>query len=76
MNKPLIITRIGNLAGIVSRKDVLARLHVGPGDVLYLTEAPDGVRLMAVDLDFAAKMDAAERIMRENHDILRELARC
>ncbi|ALG60172.1 MULTISPECIES: AbrB/MazE/SpoVT family DNA-binding domain-containing protein [Citromicrobium] len=79
MNKPLKITKIGNSAGIVLPKEVLARLRVGPGDQLYLSEAPDGVRLTAVDPDFsvswAAKMDAAEAIMREDRDILRELAK-
>lgn len=75
MNKPLKITRIGNSAGIVLPKEVLARLRVGPGDAVYLTEAPDGVRLTAIDPDFAATMDAAEAIMREDRDILRELAK-
>ena len=75
MNKPLKITRIGNSAGIVLPKEVLARLRVGPGDTIHLTEAPDGVRLTAVDPDFAATMEAAEAIMREDRDILRELAK-
>jgi len=75
MNRALKITRIGNSAGIVLPKEVLARLRVGPGDQLYLSEAPDGVRLTATDPDFAAKMDAAEQIMREDRDILRELAK-
>jgi putative addiction module antidote len=74
MNKPLKITRIGNSAGIVLPKDVLARLRAGPGDTLYLTEAPDGVRLTAADPHFAAQMAVAERVMREDRDILRALA--
>ena len=75
MNKPLKVTKIGNSAGIVLPKEVLARLRVGLGDQLYLSEAPDGVRLTATDPDFAAKMDVAEEIMREDRDILRELAK-
>jgi len=75
MNTALKITRIGNSAGIVLPKDVLARLRVGPGDALYLSEAPDGVRLTAHDPDFAETMAAAETIMREDRDILRELAK-
>jgi putative addiction module antidote len=75
MNKPLKITKIGNSAGIVLPKEVLVRLRVGPGDALYLTEAPDGVRLTAIDPDFATAMEAAEAIMREDRDILRELAK-
>jgi putative addiction module antidote len=75
MNKPLKITKIGNSAGIVLPKEVLARLRVGLGDELYVTEAPDGIRLTATDPTFAEKMEVAEKIMREDRDILRELAK-
>ncbi|MEM1194526.1 MAG: AbrB/MazE/SpoVT family DNA-binding domain-containing protein [Pseudomonadota bacterium] len=75
MNKPLKITKIGNSAGIILPKDILARLRVGPGDELYVSEAPDGIRLTATDPSFAEKMQVAERIMREDRDILRELAK-
>jgi len=75
MNAPLKITKIGNSAGVILPKDVLARLRVGPGDTLYLTDAPDGVRLTAADPDFAAQMEIAERVMREDRDILRALAK-
>jgi putative addiction module antidote len=75
MNKQLKITRIGNSAGVILPKELLARLRVGPGDTIYATEAPDGVRLTASDPDFEAKMALAEEIMREDRDILRVLAR-
>lgn len=75
MNATLKITKIGNSAGIILPKDVLARLRVGPGDTLHLTEAPDGVRLTASDPDFVAKMEIAEAIMRDDRDILRALAK-
>jgi putative addiction module antidote len=75
MNATLKITRIGNSAGVILPKEVLALLRVGPGDTLHLTESPDGVRLTAADPDFSAKMDAAEAIMREDRDILRVLAK-
>ena len=74
MNMALTIKKIGNSAGIVIPKELLARLRVGPGDTLYVTEAPDGLRLTAADPGFAAKMEAAEAIMREDRDILRVLA--
>ena len=72
MNASLKITKIGNSAGIVLPKDLLAR--VGVGDTLYVTEAPDGIRITAADPEFAEKMAAAERVMREDRDILRILA--
>tara|TARA_E500000305_G_C3986029_1_gene219407 strand:- start:486 stop:713 length:228 start_codon:yes stop_codon:yes gene_type:complete len=75
MNKALKITKIGNSAGVILPKEVLARLRVGLGDEVYLTEAPDGVRITAIDPSFAKKMEVMERIMREDRDILRELAK-
>lgn len=75
MNKPLKITKIGNSAGIVLPKELLARLRVGLGDEVYVSEAPDGIRITASDPSFAEQMEVAERIMREDRDILRELAK-
>ncbi len=75
MNMKLKVRKIGNSAGVVLPKEVLARLRVGEGDTLHLTEAPDGVRLTAADPDFEAKMALAEKIMREDRDILRVLAK-
>lgn len=75
MNKALKITRIGNSAGIVLPKELLAHLRVGLGDTVHVTEAPDGVRLTAHDPEFAATMALAEEIMREDRNILRALAK-
>lgn len=74
MNMQIKITKIGNSAGIILPKDVLARLRVEQGDLLYVSETPDGIRLTASNPDFAAKMAMAEAIMREDRDILRVLA--
>ena len=49
MNVPLKITKIGNSAGVILPKELLAQLRVGPGDMLYVTQAPDGIRLTAAD---------------------------
>jgi putative addiction module antidote len=68
------ITTIGSSVGIVLPKEVLTQLHVGKGDTLYITEAPDGVRLSAYDARFARNLDAMERVMRENRDVLKRLA--
>ncbi len=75
MNTALKITRIGNSAGIVLPKELLARLRAGVGDTLFVSDAPDGVRITASDPDFATKMAVAEQIMREDRDILRALAK-
>lgn len=75
MNTPLKITKVGNSAGVILPKELLARLRVSLGDTLYATESPDGVRLTASNPDFAAKMAVAEEIMREDRDILHVLAK-
>ena len=70
----LKITSIGNSAGIILPKELLARLRVDKGDSLYVSELPDGVKLMPFDPEFAAQMAVAEEIMREDRDLLRQLA--
>lgn len=74
MNVSLKLVKIGNSTGVILPKELLARLRVELGDTLYATESPDGVRLTASNPDFEAKMKLAEKIMREDRDILRVLA--
>lgn len=75
MNASLKITKIGNSAGVVLPKELLAKLRAGVGDTLYVSETPDGIRITASDPSFEAKMALAEQIMREDRDILRVLAK-
>jgi putative addiction module antidote len=75
MNTAVKITKIGNSAGVVLPKELLARLRAGVGDTLYVSEAPDGIRITAANPAFEAKMALAEQIMREDRDILRVLAK-
>jgi putative addiction module antidote len=70
----LKITAIGNSAGVILPKELLARLRVDKGDELYAVETPDGIRLTTYDPVFVAQMEVAERIMREDRAILRKLA--
>lgn len=75
MNATVKITKIGNSAGVILPKELLARLRAGVGDTLYVSEAPDGVRLSAHDPDFAETMAIAEEVMRKDRKILRALAK-
>lgn len=68
------ITTIGNSFGIILPKEVLNRLHVQKGDLLYLTDSPEGVQLSPYNAAFAQKLDALEQVMRENRDVLKKLA--
>ncbi len=68
------VTTVGNSAGIVLPKEVLERLRVGKGDVLCVLETANGIELTPYNPELAAQLDAAERVMREDRDILRKLA--
>ena len=68
------IIPIGNSSGVILPKETLARLNVQKGDTLYLTEGPDGIRLVPYDEEFARQMEVAREIMRENRDVMQRLA--
>ncbi len=72
--KTLKVTTVGSSVGVVLPKDVLAKLRVGKGDMLHITETPDGLMLRPFNADFVAQMQVAEDIMREDRDVLRKLA--
>ena len=75
MGKPLKLIPIGNSTGLILPKEILARLRVGQGDQLFLSEGPDGFRITASNPDFERQMAAAEEIMKSDRDILRVLSR-
>lgn len=71
----LKLTTIGNSTGVVLPKEILQRLRVDRGDTLYVIETPHGIELTPYDPEFARQMEEAERVMREDRDVLRKLAR-
>ena len=71
----LKVRKVGNSLGTVLPKEVVARLHVSDGDIVYLTEAPDGFRLTPYNPDFERQMTIARKVMKEDRDVLRELAK-
>ena len=71
----LKLTRIGNSVGFVLPKEAASRLKVEKGDVVFLTESPDGYRLSPYDPAFEKQMQAAERIMKKRRNVLRVLAK-
>jgi putative addiction module antidote len=55
-------------------KDLLERLRINKGDTLFVAETPKGIELTPFDEEFAGQMEIAERVMREDRDVLRKLA--
>jgi putative addiction module antidote len=71
----LKLTQVGSSTGLVLPKEVLTRLKVVKGDAVYLTESPDGFRITPYDPEFEEDMAIARKVMRDNRDALRELAK-
>lgn len=74
MANKLKVTTVGSSAGVVLPKEILKRLRVEKGDLLYAIETPNGIELTAYDPEFAEDMAVAEKVMRDNRDLLRKLA--
>ncbi len=71
----LKVRRIGNSLGVTLPKEALEKLAVEEGDVLILTQAPDGFRVTPYDETFAKAMEAFERTHRKYRNAFRELAK-
>jgi putative addiction module antidote len=70
----LKVTTVGNSVGVVLSKEILGKLRVNKGDMLYAIETENGIELTPYNPEFAMQMDMAETIMREDRDILKKLA--
>lgn len=71
----LKITTVGNSTGVVLPKEALARLRVGKGDTVYLVETKDGYKLTPYNEEVLSQVKLAEKIAREDRDVLRALAK-
>ena len=75
MNATLKITKIGNSAGIILPKEVLAQLGAEVGETLSVVTTPRGIELSVEEPDFEAQMAAAREVMARRKRALRELAK-
>ncbi len=72
----LKVRKIGNSLGIVLPKKTLQRLNIVEGETLYLTESfENGYRMTPYNENFSKQIAIAEEIMREDRDLLKELAK-
>ncbi len=69
----LKLTTVGNSVGVVLPRELLARLRVERGDSLYVLETPNGIELTPYRPDFVAQVEQAERLLRDERDVLRQL---
>ncbi len=67
---------VGGSLGFELPEDLLGRLKLKSGDMMWLTEAEDGtLRISAATPDHEVQMRLAREGMRDYRDALRELAK-
>ena len=71
----LKLTQIGNSVGAVFPRELLSQLQLDEGDLLYVTNSPDGLRMTKHNPEFAQQMEAARQIMKNRRAVLHELAK-
>ena len=69
------LRKVGKSVGLVLPKELLTKLNVREGETIYLTDTKDGFRITPYKQEFEAQMQAAEKVMNEDRDILRELSK-
>ena len=75
MSEKLKLRRIGNSQGVVLPKEILDRHGLAEGDVLYVIDTAEGIKLTPYDPVLAKGMEAFERTRRKYRNALRELAK-
>lgn len=71
----LKLTQIGNSVGVVLPKELLGLLHVEKGDMLYVTESPEGVFLTPYDPAVKEQLVQGREFIREYRNTFRALAK-
>jgi putative addiction module antidote len=74
MTTTLKVRKIGNSSGVILSKEILEKLRVADGDSIIAIETPRGIELSAYDPVVARQMEVAERVMKEDREVLRKLA--
>ena len=69
------VRKVGNSSVVTMSSEMLSALDVKDGDTLYVTRSDDkGLKISAHDPQVVAALEAAERVMDENRDLLQALA--
>jgi putative addiction module antidote len=75
MNMQLKVTKIGNSAGVILPKELLAHLDTAVGGTLSVSKTPRGIEISAPEVDFDAQMAVARDVMAKRKRALAELAK-
>ena len=71
----LKLTQIGYSVGVILPKELLAKLKLEKGDLVFATDAPGGVLLSAYNQKIERQLRLGREFMNEYRETLRELAK-
>lgn len=74
MSVELKVTEIGGDLALVIPKGIAEELRIGEGDTLFLTKNPTEFEAPSQEEKIQRQMEVAERVMRENRNLLHKLA--
>lgn len=68
------ITKVGNSSAMIIPKEIMDKMNLRQGDQLYLDTDKQKILVSVCDPDFVADMALADEIMREDREVLNQLA--
>jgi len=71
----LKLTTVGTSTGAIVPKEMLARLKVGRGDTLFVTETPSGYLLTPYDPAIEEQLELGREFMKTYRETFRALAK-
>ena len=71
----LKLTQIGNSVGVILPKEALARMKLEKGDMVFMTDTPEGYQLAPYNPDVAEQIEAGREFMRDFRDTFHALAK-
>jgi putative addiction module antidote len=70
----LKLRAVGTSTGVVLPKEMLTRLRVDQGEVVYALETPTGYALTTLDPNIKAQIESGEAFMNRYRDVFAVLA--
>ncbi|MEZ5455611.1 MAG: AbrB/MazE/SpoVT family DNA-binding domain-containing protein [Lysobacteraceae bacterium] len=75
MHYALKLTQIGNSVGVILPKEALARMKLEKGDMVFMTDSPEGYHLSPYNPEVAEQIEAGREFMRDFRDTFHALAK-
>lgn len=75
MSEKIKLRKIGNSYGVVLPREILSRHNLEEGDVLYVIDSPDGIKLAPNDPDFETVLESNRDYMKRHRNALHELSK-